>query len=217
MMITLAVMGAALIVFGAIVLMKFSDRPGGSIKALGAEVSSAGAGLPLIALGVGCIGWAATHWPQSVPSRTTEPAGVATSAAVVPATPRDTGCVAALLAPAAGRVDTVEAGMQSVEVVGAHERLDLPFAIVLTDNGKPVGVIRARLYRANNASADLYKIEDAVDARCATVTTMVNSSRGGNPKELINWDTLRITFGAHKYDIRVGGEGNISVSVTRSE
>jgi hypothetical protein len=216
MMMTLAVMGAALIIFGAIVLVKFSDRPGGSIKALGAEVSSAGAGLPLIALGVGCIGWAATHWPQSVPSPSGEPTGLATSAAVVPATPRDTGCVAALLAPAAGRVDTVETGMQGVEVVGAHERLDLPFAIVLTDNGQPVGIIRARLYRANNASADLYKVEEAVDARCAPVTSMANGSRGGNPKELINWDTLRITLGAHKYDIRIGGEGNISVAVTRA-
>lgn len=214
MMITLAVMGAALIVFGAIVLMKFSDRPGGSIKALGAEVSSTGAGLPLIALGVGCIGWAATHWPHPLPQPA--PGGAGTPASVAAPTPRDTGCVAALLAPAAGRVDTVEAGMQGVEVVGAHERLDLPFAIVLTDNGKPVGVIRARLYRANNASADLYKIEEAVDARCATVTTMANGSRGGNPKELINWDTLRITFGDHKYNIRIGGEGNISVAVTRA-
>lgn len=214
MMMTLVVVGAALIVFGAIVLLRYSDRPGGSIKALGAEVSSKGAGLPLIALGVACVGYASTHWPDH---------GVAVSlrgndtAVIRPPAPHDTGCVAALLAPAAGRVDTVEVGMQAVELIGAHEGLAAPFAIVLTDNGQPVGIVRARLYRASNYSADLYKIDEAVDVRCIPVTAMANSSRGGNPKELVNWDTLRITLGAHKYDIRLGGEGNISVSVTRAD
>src|SRR5688500_8197605 len=47
--------GLALIVFGAFILVRHSDRPGGTIKWLGLEVSSSGAGLPLIALGIGSV------------------------------------------------------------------------------------------------------------------------------------------------------------------
>src|SRR5688500_20344381 len=45
----------ALVVFGAFVLLRFPDRPGGTIRWHGVEVSSVGGGLPLSVLGVVAI------------------------------------------------------------------------------------------------------------------------------------------------------------------
>ena len=53
--IVLIVTGAATAAFGAVVLVKFPDRPGGRIAWRGLEVSSAGAGLPMIVIGIGCV------------------------------------------------------------------------------------------------------------------------------------------------------------------
>src|SRR3954465_4574756 len=52
MLIVLAVVGVVLVGLGAVVLLRFPDRPGGTVRFLDMEVSSIGAGLPLIALGV---------------------------------------------------------------------------------------------------------------------------------------------------------------------
>jgi hypothetical protein len=51
----LVIVGVALIVFGAFVLIRMPLRPGGTIKTKWFEVSSVGAGLPLIVLGVAAI------------------------------------------------------------------------------------------------------------------------------------------------------------------
>jgi hypothetical protein len=45
-------LGAAVGVLGAVVLLRFPDRPGGRVSFLGFDVSSIGAGLPLIVIGV---------------------------------------------------------------------------------------------------------------------------------------------------------------------
>ena len=55
----IATLGVALIALGGVVLMLFPDRPGGEVRLLGLEVSSVGAGLPLIALGVVLVAVAA--------------------------------------------------------------------------------------------------------------------------------------------------------------
>src|SRR4051794_8104467 len=67
MSLVLVAAGCALLLFGGVVLLRYSDRPGASIKWLGVEVSSAGAGLPLVALGVGCILFAVLR--NSAPER----------------------------------------------------------------------------------------------------------------------------------------------------
>ncbi|MEO8621468.1 MAG: hypothetical protein ABI625_10410 [bacterium] len=214
MLTTLLVLGVALIAFGAVVLLRYSDRPGGTIKAFGAEVTSKGAGLPLIALGVGCIGYAAVHFQtrqQSVPNlRSTDaPAETSSTARQV----NDTSCLSTLLSGIQrDRIDTVEVGQKDLEIIGSHQKIDSAFALVLTESGKRIGALRLRLYPSKNSSADLYKIEQAVDGSCANVEQMRNTSRGGNPRELMNWDTMRATLGAHQYDLRVGGEGSINVS-----
>ena len=40
MLIALALLGVVLIAFGAVVLLRYSDRPGGTLKWRGAEVTS---------------------------------------------------------------------------------------------------------------------------------------------------------------------------------
>lgn len=209
MLIALLLLGVALVAFGALVLLKYSDRPGGTIKWLGAEVSSKGAGLPLIALGVGCIGFAAVRFPLASPGPDPIiPPPPETSATRRPDS--DTSCVAALLSGVPrDRIHTVEVGMGDVEIIGSHQKLDAPFVLLLTENGQRIGALRLRLYQASNSA--VYKIEQAIDAGCANVEEMRNTSRGGNPRELLNWDTLRETLGAHQYDLRIGGDGNINV------
>ncbi|MEO5815986.1 MAG: hypothetical protein ABIT20_11975 [Gemmatimonadaceae bacterium] len=214
MLIALMVLGIALVAFGALVLMKYSDRPGGTIKWLGLEVTSKGAGLPLIALGVGSIVFAVARFPLASPNAgpdvTTRPDTVTNPSKALTRTGSHTSCYDEFLSKVPGdRVDSVEVGMTGVEIIGSHEKLDGPFALLLTENGQRIGALRIRLYGAGTA-AQLYKIEQAIDG-CAEVTAMRNTSRGGNPRELQNWDTLREKLGPHEYDVRIGGEGNINV------
>jgi hypothetical protein len=51
----LLIVGIALLAFGALVLLRYPTRPGGKVAWRGFEVSSAGAGLPILALGVAAI------------------------------------------------------------------------------------------------------------------------------------------------------------------
>ena len=51
----LVIVGVAIVVLGAFILLLFPDRPGGKIGWQGAEVSSIGAGLPLIVVGIAAI------------------------------------------------------------------------------------------------------------------------------------------------------------------
>lgn len=57
--------GFALLIFGAVVLLKYSDRPGGRVRIASWEVDSLGAGLPLIVIGVLVVALAAVQWPQA--------------------------------------------------------------------------------------------------------------------------------------------------------
>src|SRR4029453_11124988 len=51
----LLVVGVGVVALGALVLLLFPDRPGGKIAWQGVEVSSLGAGLPLIVVGIAAI------------------------------------------------------------------------------------------------------------------------------------------------------------------
>lgn len=52
MLLLVATLGLVVAGFGGLVLLRFPDRPGGQVRLLGIEVSSVGAGLPLIVFGV---------------------------------------------------------------------------------------------------------------------------------------------------------------------
>jgi hypothetical protein len=139
MFVPLVLLGVVLIVFGAFVLLRYSDRPGATVKWLGAELSSNGAGLPLIMLGVGCIAFAAIRFPPSGHS-TRDSTAVATSSS---AARKDGTCVDKWLSGIPrDRIDTVEAGMRDLEVIGSHQPLEQPFVLLLTDNGSLMGNTR---------------------------------------------------------------------------
>ena len=168
----------------------------------------------MIALGVISVAFAAVRY-DPVPRVNSENAdSVAFKATADP--PNDCSWVAAWRsAVPRDRVHTLEVGMRDLEVIGSHQPLDQPFVLVLTENGQRIGALRIRLYPSTSSAGALFKIEEAVDGVCAAVQEMRNESRGGNPRELQNWDTVRLTLGAHQYDLRIGGEGNISVVFTR--
>jgi hypothetical protein len=215
--IVLIIVGMALIGFGAFVLVRHSDRPGGSLKWLGLELSSTGAGLPVIALGIGCIIFAATLGRGGERADRTElgkPGGgqPMDSMAAVPQSCANLEAFVAALP--ADRVGVVEAGMQDVEIIGAHQPLDRLFAIVFTDGGQRIGAARVRLFPGSNRGQDLYRML-VVDAGCRAVDDVRNVSRGGNPRELINWDRARMRLGEHQYEMRIGGDGNVRASFTR--
>ena len=207
----LLAVGVGLVIFGAVVLIRYSDRPGGSLKWMGMEISSKGAGLPLIALGIAAIAFTITR-----PAATGEdPSPAAPGAPGTTSLARLTTeggepvpeCLAAVVAAVpAERMATVEVGMRDLDVVSSPQPLDLPVALLLTENGSPVGAVRLRLYRGTDQSSDLFKVEAAVDASCQPAA-LHNTSRGGDPRTLTNWDTLRLRLGAADYHLRIGTGG----------
>ena len=215
----LLVLGVGLVIFGAVVLIRYSDRPGGSLKWLGMEISSKGAGLPLIALGIASIAFTVTRPSTPEPDAPARSAADTAGPPVLPATDAP-GDVPACLAAVGGalpaeRVVTVEAGMQSLAVVSPPQPLDLPVALLLTENGAAVGAVRLRLYRGSDSSSHLFKVEEALAADCRPAR-LRNESRGGDPRNLTNWDVLRLRLGAHDYDLRVGAEQRLEAGFSRA-
>lgn len=224
MTILLIALGIGLVVFGGFVLLRHADRPGGTLKWLGMEISSTGAGLPLVALGVLSIVFAVLNAPEGASSNdeqgrpssdavtATEPEGERSPGGDGSAAADLTGCFSEFFSSVpADRVARVELGMSDVPVIGPHQALDRPFGVVFTDGGEPIGAARMRLYPGPNYGSDLYKIDAIVDGSCQAVDELANASRGGNARELQNWDTARMRLGAHRYDMRIGGEGEIGI------
>lgn len=220
----LIAVGIALIVFGGVVLLRYSDRPGATVKWLGTmEMSSAGAGLPLIGLGVVCLVLAIVPNPIRGSSDTSKDAADETAVeevepsadtSVRPGVARTV--VDACFAPVIGslpedRVGRVEVGMREMDVIRPDQSRDEPFGVILTENGEGIGAIRFRRYAGSNSSEDLYKVEAIVDSSCQPVSRLRNVSRGGDPRALVNWDVLGMRLGDHEYQLRIGGETGIGV------
>jgi hypothetical protein len=72
MYILIAALGVAIAAFGIVVLIRYHDRPGGTLKWLGLEISSAGAGLPLVAIGVLSVIAATTFAPDPADKGTSD-------------------------------------------------------------------------------------------------------------------------------------------------
>lgn len=218
----LLALGLALVGFGAVVLLRFADRPGATLKWMGLELSSKGAGLPLIGLGVVCVvlavqaGSPAPGPAAPDPSSTAEAPGASQDAGSQADRGLPEACLREVAAAVPGRrVREVEEGSRDVLLIDSTQPQDEPFVVVLTDGGEAVGALRARSYNGDDASARFFKLEAVVDARCADVEEVENVSRGGDPRALPNWDTVRLRLGGRRYDLRVGGEGDIGVGYFR--
>jgi hypothetical protein len=137
----LLVVGVGVVALGALVLLLFSDRPGGKIAWRGVEVSSIGAGLPLIVVGLAAI----AIW----------------SGGVIRGDGGDSGdqTIAALRCPddlaksvSAQRIATVESGVNAQIVAGPTVSKTEPFGLRLTDGGETVGAMTVRFSRRAGCS-----------------------------------------------------------------
>jgi hypothetical protein len=212
----LLIAGVALVVFGAFVLLRFPDRPGGTISWHGMQVSSVGGGLPLIVVGVVAIAIASFRGPggpdgasgpngpgEDSPDSTTQEQAEGGSAACFDQyfvnVPND-------------RIATLEEGAQDVDVIGPSQPKEGTVGIRLDVLGKPIGALRFQFFPR---SGDVFKIETVVDARCRETQGFLNTSRPSDPRTLQNFDTLRIQLDGSFYELRFGGGSTIRLNFIR--
>ena len=193
-MFAVMIVGLGLVIFGALVLLKFPNRPGGKIVLGGAEISSVGAGLPLIFLGVVCILISNTSIPVEIDIWNGEPEsnGQTSSDSV--------DCFEYFHGIPKDRVTTLEGGAQGVQLIGPHQSKDEAIAIKFTENNQPIGAIKFYFYSNNN----MFKVETVVDSKCQIIEDYSNIARGGDKHVLQNWDTLQIRFEDSTYELRLG-------------
>jgi hypothetical protein len=194
-MMVLVIVGIALVGLGALVLLKFPDRPGGKVAWHGFEVNSMGAGLPLIVLGVVAIAIAGPIPSGAKP----------VSPAVAPgAEPGSTGVPAE-------RTVTLEDGTSNRDIIQVDQPKDRPISIKFTQNHRALGALTLLPFPKD----DLFKIQDVVDAQNRPVVEYSNDSRGGPNNVLQNSDSLHVRFENKIYLLRVIGFDTIRVNFER--
>jgi len=204
-MTSLLAVGIAVAVFGGLVLLKFPERPGGRIAWHGFEVSSVGAGMPLIVVGVAAVAIAALRGGNAV-SSTGHPGNSSPTVSTSASGP-STGCSVFQGVPK-GRVKPVEDGASALTVIGADQSKTGPFVLKLTENGKSIGAIRARWI----ASGSLFRVESVVDASCKPTESFSNASRSSDRHVLQSYDELRLRLGTRSYTLSLGiANGTIQV------
>jgi hypothetical protein len=205
-MTVVGIMGIGLILFGMVVLLRFPDRPGGKIAWHGAEVSSVGAGLPIIVLGLAALVLFPTAASTASGGGPTQRLlnGLTTTLGVG----GGDSCRGQQLRDVPNaRVVTVEEGARDLEIVGPQDSKEEPFSLWLTDGGRFVGAIKLRFFRAG----ELFKAEAIVDGTCQPVEDFRNAARGGDKRTLQNWDWWEMKLGGQRYSLRIGFSDDISV------
>ena len=138
-MLALMIVGIGLVIFGALVLIKFPNRPGGKIAWGGIEISSVGAGLPLILLGVVCIMISDTGVPAKWDfwNKQTKSNGINST--------DSKDCFEVYFREISkDRVATIEEGAEDVQLIGPHQSKDEAIAIKFMENNQPIGAIKFR-------------------------------------------------------------------------
>jgi hypothetical protein len=201
----LLVIGVVLVVFGGLVLLLFPDRPGGKLGWQGFEVSSVGAGLPVIVVGVVAVGFAALHgngFGFGGPSAVSASSGSSATA----------GCLGKVFhgIPAA-RESTLEVGASADSLVRPGQPVAGPVGLRLTDGGKTVGGIAFSYFE----ESQLIKVAAVVDAGCKPVSDLLDvDSPSRDPLALVNWDTLRMRLQGRLYYLRLGSAPQLEGSFT---
>jgi hypothetical protein len=139
MTVFLVLLGVGLVVLGALVLIRYPDRPGGTIRWHKLEISSKGAGLPLIVVGV-VVATAAVIVPATHPGAT---GGDSSDSAggppqipgldVVPSTTCTNTFFAQDPPVEARRIRSVELGALDRRVLAVGEPEDTEFGMVFSD------------------------------------------------------------------------------------
>jgi hypothetical protein len=210
-MTALLAVGIALVVFGSIVLLRFPERPGGRIAWQGFEVSSVGAGLPLIAVGVAAVALAAGGVDLGGGANGEEEASTTTAGEGT----GDGSCFAGYFEGIpAGRVFTLEDGVQDRDVVGTTEPKAGPFGLRLNADGAAIGAIRMGFFPENG----LFRIQSVVDAVCRPVEDYGNLNQPGTDKHALpNFNDLGVRLGGRSYLLKAGGGATIRLSFFRVE
>jgi hypothetical protein len=219
-----AVLGVALVALGAVVLLRFPDRPGGRVRLLGLEVSSLGAGLPVIALGVLVVlagGLSAsddtsTSSTPSTESSSSGSGGGGSGSANVRAMPADLPACAARFFRRSPRVSddrrrALPAEAEDVDVIGAGEPKRDEFALVLTQVGRFLGAVKL----SYDPDASQYAIAGAIDRRCRAIPWSSRDTPASKPDIVNNFDELRLRLDARDYLIELKASNEIELELHR--
>jgi hypothetical protein len=167
----------------------------------GIEISSKGAGLPLIFLGIVCIVISNICIPEGWDGRYGDNQTILNGQ-----TPIDSEDYFEqhFHGIQKDRVATLEEGAEGVQLIGPHQSKDEAIAIKFTENNQPIGAIKFYFYSNNN----MFKVETVVDSKCQPIEEYSNVDRG-DKHVLQNWDRLQIRFGDHAYALRLGYNAGI--------
>ena len=193
-MLVLLLVGVVLIVFGGFVLLRRPSAAGGKIEFGGMKVSSTGAGLPLIALGLAAVAIAAGDATDRLPFSEVVAGGTGGASSG--------GCFSEVPPE---RSASFEAGVGDQDVIGSMQPIDEPFVLHLTSDAEPLAELKMRYF----PDSELFKILGAVTANCDPIEELENESRGGDPRTLENWDTLEFRIDGRAFVVRVGADSGI--------
>lgn len=207
-MTVLLVIGVGVVALGAFVLLLFPDRPGGKIAWQGAEVSSIGAGLPLIVVGIAAI---AISGSGAIGD---DGGGLFGGSDGGGGDSRDQ-TTAALECPddlsasvPPERVASVELGANAQIVAGLTASKTEPFGLRLTDGGETVGAITARFFPASG----VFRIQSFVDADCDAMEVVSLVPGEGRLDAVPEHSDVRIDLMDRAYVLNFGGGKDIRVN-----
>ena len=195
------VVGIAVVALGALVLLLFPDRPGGKIAWQGAEVSSLGAGLPLIVVGIVAIALAGggviggDDDDGGTTKKTTISAGVTCADELRTTLPPE-------------RVADVEVGAHNQIVVGPAVSKTEPFGLRFTADGETVGAIAATFFPASG----LFKVQSLVDADCHAGEILDPTPGKGRLQTIRNYNDVRIDLAGRSFLLNLDGSRDIRVN-----
>jgi hypothetical protein len=203
----LIVLGVAVVVFGAVILLLFPDRPGGKIAWQGAEVSSIGAGLPLIVVGIVAVGLAGT----GVIGNDEDGGGETSGSAGNAGTPAAIKCPDDLAKSLpAQRVATVESGANAQIIAGPSASKTQPFGLRLTDGGETVGAVSATFFPASGVFKGTI-----VDADCHATKVQSLVPGEGSLEAVPNNADVRLDLMGQSYVLNFGGGSDIRVNFAK--
>jgi hypothetical protein len=211
MLILLAGVGVVLVGLGVLVLLRFPDRPGGSVAFLGMEVSSIGAGLPLIALGVLAVVVTVMQQPadSGTPSGTSGPANQRQPSAGTSGsrTPGEQSGVPTCMAEWFGMPPEVAVERRrflprrqgdTIDVLKPSDPKSTEFGLVLKDHGKAIGAAKLRY----DGDAHEFPVDGLIDSACKPVawTTTQNPATPSPAAAVLN-DHMHFALGGAKYEM----------------
>lgn len=174
------IIGLIITIVGIIVILKFPDRPGGTFRWGSIEISSKGAGLPIIVIGLACV----IFFTYNAPPIKILPGCIESESFV-----RDKNIIV-----------NIEDGSHNQELVSADKLEGKILTIKLTENRKTIGFMNLDFYLNNQ----MFKIKSILDAKGRPINGIINVTQGDNHDVIQNWDIIEMQIGETKYAIRLG-------------